>query len=98
MRSSSGLIAGLLVALACASGAAQEVRPPRLAFARVDWAAALATLNEGATPLPAVLGKRGRQGSRRTPPPLWRLNNVMSQHFAGLAQSPVPVLLPFDVD
>jgi murein DD-endopeptidase MepM/ murein hydrolase activator NlpD len=100
MRSGSGLIAGLLVALACASSTAHEVKAPRLAFARVDWAAAVATLNEGATPAAAVLSKRARPGSRRVaaPPPLGRLNNMMAQHFAGLAQSPVPVLMPFDVD
>ena len=27
-----------------------------------------------------------------------RLNGVMSQQFAGIATSPVPVLVPFDVD
>ena len=34
--------------------------------------------------------------SRRAFPALARLNAVMSQRFAGLATSPVPVLLPFD--
>ena len=36
--------------------------------------------------------------NRAAPAALTRLNGVMSQQFAGLATSPVPVLLPFDVD
>ena len=36
--------------------------------------------------------------NRAVPAALARLNGVMSQQFAGLATSPVPVLVPFDVD
>ena len=36
--------------------------------------------------------------NRAAAPALARLNGVMSQQFAGLATSPVPVLVPFDVD
>ena len=36
--------------------------------------------------------------NRAVAPALARLNGVMSQQFAGLATSPVPVLVPFDVD
>src|SRR4051812_5918791 len=35
--------------------------------------------------------------SRAVAPALARLNGVMSQQFAGLATSPVPVLVPFDI-
>ena len=35
--------------------------------------------------------------NRAVAPALTRLNGVMSQRFAGLATSPVPVLVPFDV-
>src|SRR4029079_6965682 len=52
------------------------------------------------TGLPAAMSAKSRLASpmRKAPAALVRLNGVMSQQFAGLATSPVPVLLPFDVD
>ena len=76
------------------------MKPPRLSFAPVDWPAAIATLaNADALPPAAMSAKSRLAGpSRAVPPALAQLNGVMSQQFAGLATSPVPVLLPFDVD
>jgi murein DD-endopeptidase MepM/ murein hydrolase activator NlpD len=96
MRLWSGLIAGLVACFACAAGAA-EIKAPRQSFAQVDWPAALKSLSDAGTPSPMTA--RLRLARHRTvPAALARLNNVMAQHFPGLAMSPVPVLLPFDVE
>jgi hypothetical protein len=95
-----GLISGLMLALVSAGSAAQGVKSPHLSFAPVDWPAAAATLaNAGAQP-PAMMSSKSRLGggARAAPSALARLNGVMSQQFAGLATSPVPVLAPFDVE
>lgn len=94
-----GLISGLMLALVSAGSAAQDVQSPHLSFASVDWPAAIATLTPGGVPpLAAMSSKSRRGGGRLEIPALARLNGVMSQHFAGLVTSPVPVLAPFDVD
>jgi hypothetical protein len=95
-----GFVAGLMLAVFSAGSAAQDLKPPRLSFARVDWPAAIATLsNVDALPSVAMSAKTRLAGpSRAVPPALAQLNGVMSQQFAGVAASPVPVLLPFDVD
>jgi murein DD-endopeptidase MepM/ murein hydrolase activator NlpD len=98
MRSVFGAVAGLSLALVSASGA-EEIKSPRLSFATIDWPAAVATLADTETLGPAVMSRRLRPAARRAAPPaLARLNTMMSQHFSGLASSPVPVLMPFDVD
>ena len=90
----------LLLAVVGGSSAAQEMKPPRLLFATIDWAAAVATLAEVDALRPAPKGALAwpvhADGRRDIPPALVRLNAVMSQRFAGLVTSPVPVLLPFD--
>jgi hypothetical protein len=95
-----GLISGLALALVSAGGAAQGVSTPRLSFASVDWPAAIATLTAVDAPATAPMSAKSRLGhaSRAVAPALARLNGVMSQRFAGLATSPVPVLVPFDVN
>ena len=95
-----GFVAGLMLALVSAGSAAQDLKPPRLSFAPVDWPAAIATLsNVDALPPVAMSAKTRLAGpSRAVPPALTQINGVMSQQFAGVATSPVPVLLPFDVD
>ena len=101
MRSGLGLVAGLLLGLAGAASAAPDVNVPRLTFAEIDWAAATASLPDTDTDTlgPTALSARLRPSTGRgMPPALARLNAVMSQHFAGLSTSPVPVLMPFDVE
>ena len=94
-----GLISGLALALASAGSAAQDVSTPRLSFASIDWPAAIATLTAVGAPAMAPMSAKSRLGgaNRAVAPALARLNGVMLQQFAGLATSPVPVLVPFDV-
>ena len=95
-----GLISGFLLVLGGAGSAAQDVKPPRLSFAQIDWPTALASLTNIDALRPMAMSARSRTGgaNRAVPPALARLNAVMSQQFAGLTASPVPVLMPFDVD
>ena len=94
-----GLIPGLLLALVGAQSAAQDVQSPHLSFASIDWPAAIATLPIVEPRPTAMMSARSRRdgGSRTAAPGLARLNGLMSQQFAGLATSPVPVLVPFDL-
>jgi hypothetical protein len=93
-------IAGLLgVVLPAAS--AQEMRPPRLVSAKIDWPAALASLSSDTAELRAGALATRPAGLRADPPvprALARLNAAMSGRFPDIARSPVPVLLPFDTD
>ena len=100
MRLGLGLCAALLVAVGGFGSGAQEMKPPRLSFAQVDWPAAIASLASAEAPRPVVASVKVRPNSanRNVPPALARLNNLMAPRFAGLASSPIPVLLPFDVD
>jgi murein DD-endopeptidase MepM/ murein hydrolase activator NlpD len=96
------LLSGLLLALVSVPGAAQDMKPPQLSFAKVDWPAATATLAdvEVAQPVAVPAAFRPSQASamRGADRALAHLNAVMAQRFTGLATSPVPVLLPFDTD
>ena len=98
----SALIPGLLLALLSVPGAAQQMKPPRLSFAQVDWPAAAATLADVEVLRPTAIAaafRPAQAGATRTADrALARLNAVMAQRFTGLAISPVPVLLPFDTD
>ena len=93
------MVAGLLLAMDCTGGAAQEMKPPRQTFAQADWPAAIASLGttEGVRPWAVRLHHLGSRhgGSTAT---LGRLNSLMAQRFTGIAGSPVPVLLPFDIE
>jgi murein DD-endopeptidase MepM/ murein hydrolase activator NlpD len=93
-----GLIAGLALALVSAVCAAQDAQTPQLSFASVDWPAAIATLPIAEPPPVAPMSAKSRLGGNRAAAPaLARINTIMSQQFAGIATSPVPVLVPFDV-
>lgn len=100
MRLGLGSFAALLVAASGFSSDAQEMKPPHLSFAQVDWPAALASLTTTETPTLGATSVKLRPNSagRKVPAALARLNNLMAPRFGGLATSPVPVLLPFDVD
>src|SRR5262245_50808532 len=85
-----------MLALSCIGSSAHEMKPPRLSFAQVDWPAAAATLAKTEALQPSIgLTRRRPIGTSR---PLARLNAMMAQRFTGLASSPIPVLLPYDVD
>ena len=74
------------------------MKPPRLSFATVDWPAALQSI--AATPRLAVRSDplAARSLRRSVPPALVRLNAATARRFPGVTTSPVPVLLPFDVE
>ncbi len=93
------LIVSLLLAVSSATAAGQEMKPPRLSAAAVDWAGALDTLAGNEALRPAALAARSRRtrSSLSVPPVLARLNAVTTPRFPDIARSPVPVLLPFDV-
>lgn len=81
---------------------AQGMKPPSLSFAQADWGAALATLPDTDVIGPAARAMRTRTaqagGGGPIIPALTRLNGAMAQRMAGIANSPVPVLLPFDAE
>jgi hypothetical protein len=93
----SSLIAGTAVVFA------DEFKTPAISTVRVDWRAALDQLRTEISAQPAVapaftFARRYRLSAHdpRSLPALVQLNAVTSQFFAGIARSPVPVLLPFD--
>lgn len=70
---------------------------------RVEWRAVLEQLRSEINTQPAIVPRFTFSGQRRVPawdprstPALVQLNAVTSPVFAGIGQSPVPVLLPFD--
>jgi hypothetical protein len=81
---------------------AEEFRSAAIAVARPDWRAALDQLRSEINSQPAVAGnfsfaqRRLPSYDPRAMPALLQLNAVTSPIFAGIGQSPVPVLLPFD--
>src|SRR6187549_1412469 len=87
------LIAILL--LAGATAAADEIKAPKFSIAAVDWDAARAALNEidATRRLSATAHAAGV-----TPDLLQRLNQATGTAFPNIPASPVPVLLPFDLD
>jgi len=62
---------------------AEEMKEPRISVAQVDWDAAAMSLSDRSRPAPEALAE---------------LNKVSDAGFPGIAQSSVPVLLPFDVE
>ncbi|MBM3531089.1 MAG: M23 family peptidase [Alphaproteobacteria bacterium] len=94
-------LSALLLTLACVGSAAEPMKLPRVTSAQVDWpAVAEALAGHEALQIPenaaqARTGPSGVPAALR--PPLARLNAAMANRFPGIAQSPVPVLLPFDV-
>jgi murein DD-endopeptidase MepM/ murein hydrolase activator NlpD len=83
------LIRALLVGLAllcapAAAAAAEEMQAPRISVAKIDWDRAAASLNSASPNTPAEA--------------FAALNGAAALAFPGIADSPVPVLLPFDID
>lgn len=92
-----------VMALATARAAADDFTTPVVTFARVDWRAALdqlrmetTTRQEVASSLTFARARRYRPYDQRRVPALMQLNAATAQVLAGVDQSPVPVLLPFD--
>ena len=63
---------------------AEEMKSPQISRARIDWAAAVASFSAPAPGPPAET--------------FARLNVIAEAGFPGIANSTVPVLLPFDID
>ena len=78
-------IAGLALAAGIVAAAAQDMKSPRIAPARVHWDAVAVELDALDVPKPLVV-----------PEVMAKLNRATSERFANIATSPVPVLLPFD--
>jgi hypothetical protein len=91
----------LIAASACLS--ADEFKTPAVSTVRVEWRAVLDQLRSEINTQPAVASAFTFSGQRRvwpsdprSTPALVQLNAVTSEIFAGISQSAVPVLLPFD--
>jgi hypothetical protein len=83
-------ISALCVAAAANAG---EMQPPRITRADVDWASAAQAIG-------AVVASRS-VAAAETPSidaAMARINDATATRLPGIAQSPIPVLLPFDID
>jgi Peptidase family M23 len=98
-------LAGLTLAAAILAAPAQEMKSPRISPTHVDWdavAAQLAAITAPGTTEPSTAAP----SAEAAPPPsinsiaatelVESLNRATGERFAGIATSPVPVLLPFD--
>ena len=70
--------------LLCSAAAADEFEAPRVTLSNVNWAAAAASLTDHGIDPPTV--------------EFARLDAATDKRFPGIAKSPVPVLLPIDID
>jgi len=77
------VLVGLALLIASAAPA-EEMKDPQISLARIDWDAAAASLSERAPGIPAET--------------FAKLNVIAEIGFPGIANSTVPVLLPFDID
>src|ERR1041385_2643706 len=86
------------ISLLCVLGrvAAGEMQPPRITRAAVDWESAAQKLGEVA-PLRAVHASTATDAGIRGSE-IDRLNTAAAERLPEIATSPVPVLLPFDVE
>jgi murein DD-endopeptidase MepM/ murein hydrolase activator NlpD len=73
-----------LALLMATAAPAEEIRNPNISLGQVDWAAAAASLTD--------------QPAESQAEPFAKLNAAAQLRFPGIDKSPVPVLLPFDVD
>jgi hypothetical protein len=85
MRATS---AGLLLACALGTACAQEMTPPRVTAAPVDWDAVQADLASSDVLRPLLAGAGASA--------LTQLNSAAARMFPSVARSAVPVLLPVD--
>ena len=97
------LAAFCLIGAGLGGAVADEFRTPSVSAVRVEWRAVLDQLRSEIGTQPSVASRFTFSGQRRVPawdprstPALVQLNAVTSPVFAGIARSPVPVLLPFD--
>jgi hypothetical protein len=83
------------ISLLCVAGRGEagDMRPPRITRAEVDWASAAQAVG-------AVVASRALDAAAtpRIDAAMARLNAATAPRLPGLAQSPIPVLLPFDID
>ncbi len=92
-------------AVATSTGATSETfRTPSVAFANVEWSAAVDQLDAEMATRPEIAaafnfpdGRLSRHFDRRRVPALARLNALTAPLFPTIGRSSVPVLLPFDV-
>lgn len=73
-----------LVLLIAGAAPAEEMKNPQISLARIDWDAAAASVADRAAGTPAEI--------------FAKLNVAAEAGFSGIANSTVPVLLPFDID
>jgi hypothetical protein len=86
-------VAAISILCAVARATAGEMAPPRITRVDVDWASATAQL--GTIAVARAIGATEAPAAGST---LDQLNAAVAARLPGIAQSPVPVLLPFDVD
>ncbi|HEY1540850.1 MAG TPA: peptidoglycan DD-metalloendopeptidase family protein [Xanthobacteraceae bacterium] len=86
-------IAAILLLCVAGHADAGEMAPPRIARADVDWARAAEAIG-------AVVASRSLDAAAapRIDAAMARLNGATAVRLPGIAQSPIPVLLPFDID
>jgi hypothetical protein len=98
------LVGGALLLLTGQTAlASSDFKLPTIVPIQVDWRAAIDRLRTELNSQPGVAGAFSFTGRRRLRPydprmhpALVQLNAVTSPVFAGIGQSPIPVLLPFD--
>ena len=92
------LVAAFLL-LAAGSAPAQEIKTPNISFLRVEWDAVIAGLNKlDALKQVSASAAATTTADAATVDLIARLNRASAERFPTIAQSPVPVLLPFDVN
>jgi hypothetical protein len=89
------LIASLLLLCVSDTAGADSIKAPKISIAAVEWDAARAALidTEAMRRLSA-----SAHAAIHAPDPLTQLNRRTGATFPNIAASPVPVLLPFDLD
>jgi len=87
-------VAAVFILCVVDRGMAGEMAPPRITRADVDWASAASDL--GAVVATRAIGTSSATAAAGSA--LDRLDAAVAARLPGIAQSPVPVLLPFDVD
>lgn len=97
------LASGLVLIASHTALPANEFRSPAISAGRPDWRAAMDQLRSEINTQPAItsaftfaIQRRVRRSDPRAMPALVQLNAVTAPIFAGIGQSPIPVLLPFD--
>jgi hypothetical protein len=84
------------ISVLCVLGrvAAGEMQPPRITRAEVDWPSAAQKLGE----IAALRAVNASTDERIPASDIDRLNMAVADRLPGIATSPVPVVLPFDVE